>query len=262
MCLPSEHVHVDFDAAGVAVVTIDNPPLNTLARPVREELLATLDSLAADEALRALVLTGQGDRAFSAGADLQEEEGLEGEALRAFMQEWERLYEAVAGFPVPVIAAVNGWALGGGFEVMLAADLRVAAETARMGAIALRIGLVNSIPRLVRLVGESRARDLVFTARHVDAAEAAAMGLVHRVVPAGMALAAARELAGQIAGLPPLAVRRAKALLGRVGDLTLAEAQALQLETFLELHPTPDHHRAVREFLARRGKAGSSGDGG
>ena len=251
--MAEKFLRVTYEANGVALVTLNNPPLNTLVRPVRSELLTSLEMLGADESLRVLILTGEGDLAFSAGADLREEEELAGEALRRFLGEWQRLYRAVVDFPVPVIAAVNGWALGGGFEVMLACDLRVAAETARIGAIALRIGLVNHIPRLVRLVGDARTRDMVFTGRHVAAAEAVAIGLVNRVVSPAELLPASREMAQQIASLPPLAVRRAKQLLGQAGDLTFSQSEDLQSEYFLELHGSPDHHEAVRAFLNRHG---------
>lgn len=236
----------------VARVTLDYPPMNQLAIEARDELAAALGHLAAAGDIRALVLTGAGDQAFCAGADLRDLAALPPGAAAAFCAAWDELYRLVREFPAPVIAAVNGYALGGGFEILLNCDLRVAADHARMGCTAANIGLVTSTHSLMHQLPPALARELFFTARHLSAAEAQQWGLVNRAVPAAELGAAVDALVAEVVARPPLAVRRGKALLHAAPRLSRAEHDELHRRAFVELAATREHREAVQAFLAKR----------
>ena len=236
----------------MAVITIDRPPVNVLNREIRDGIVDAVARFEVDPAVRAIVLTATGS-VFSGGQDMEEPEvraagGIPYSVLLSF----DRLCDALAQSPKPTIAAVNGSAIGGGLEVVLSCDLRIAADTARFGAAGAKMGLISSTQRLVRVVGEPQAKLMAFTARRLDARAAATIGLVHEVVPAAGLLAAALALGEEIAQTAPLSVARAKQAINRAGDLSLADGLRLQREFFLELSQTEDHQEAMRAFREKR----------
>jgi enoyl-CoA hydratase/carnithine racemase len=240
----------------VAELVLDRPgALNAVSTGLARELAAATADLAADAWLRAVVVSSSQLRAFCVGADLKERDGLTDAELRAQRPVARSAYRGLLDLPVPAVAAVEGFALGGGCELALACDLIVAGEGAVFGLPEVSVGVIpggGGTQLLVRRLGWSRAADLVFTARRVDAAEALRLGLADRVVPAGSARAAALELAAVIAGNSPVGVRQAKRAM-RLG-------QGTDLATGLEIedaawHATafsPDRAEGVRAFAERR----------
>ncbi|MGW3606771.1 enoyl-CoA hydratase/isomerase family protein [Micromonospora sp. NPDC005161] len=237
---------------GVAVVTIDNPPLNIITEETRRSLHTVLGQLRADRSLRCVVLTGAGERAFCAGANLREEADLTPETVRAFLADDNGVYDDFERLPVPVIAAVNGHCMGGGFELALACDLRVGAEDAKFCAAGVKVGLVVSTTRLVRLVGLAAAKDIVLTGRTFTGAEAHQLGVVTRVVPRADVRAAAMEVAREIASRAPLAVHRAKQALEEAAELGYVEAMSRELDHFAALSDTRDHKHAIEAFFNKQ----------
>ncbi len=213
---------------GVALVTLDRPEaLNALSFDLLDDLVAALEALDADPTCRAIVITGAGERAFAAGADIRELAPQTFASLTAGgrFAAWERL----AAVGVPLIAAVRGFALGGGCELAMACDMIVAAEDASFGQPEIRLGVMpgaGGTQRLTRAIGKARAMELILTGRTMSAREAEACGLVTSVVPAAATVDAALDLAGRIAAMPPLAVRAAKAAIISADDTNLAEGLA------------------------------------
>ena len=207
----------------VALVTLDNPPLNLLSSAVKRALGAAFEQIASEDAVRAVVLTGAGGRAFSAGSDIREFPDDE-ERGRAMSRLEHEVYERIDRFPRPVIAAIDAPAYGGGLELAMACDARIAAEDVRLGLPEVKLGVFPSgggTQRLPRLIGAGRAKLMMFLGETVSAAEAERLGLVERVVPPGQALRVALELTGKIAAHPALAVRA----INEGGDVGLAEGR-------------------------------------
>ena len=231
---------------GVEVVTLRRPPMNALSAGLLAELAGIAEGLAKDPELKAVVVTG-GDRVFAAGADigqLQGPEDLTGNFRRAF--------DTLAGIPRPVIAAIAGYALGGGLELALACDLRVASATARLGVPEILLGLypaAGGTQRLPRLIGPARTKELIWSGRHVRPDEALAIGLVDRVVPAGEHLDAALEWAGTLARGAVVAMGLAKRAIDGGLDTTLAEGLDLEAELFAEAIRTEDADIGIRSFF-------------
>ena len=252
-------VHVDRRPDGVALVTLDRPKANALSVELLAQLEAVVDGLAADLP-GAVVVTG-GPKIFAAGADI---EGFGGpDEAAVYARQFRAAYDKLAALPRAVIAAVAGYALGGGCELALACDLRVASEKARFGQPEIQLGLIpgaGGTQRLSRLVGAWRAKELVLTGRHVDAAEALAIGLVERVVPAGEELDAATALAAELAAGPLVAAGYAKRAIDAGLDGPLASGLDLEQELFVEVFRTEDAKAGVRSFLdAGPGKATFTG---
>jgi enoyl-CoA hydratase/carnithine racemase len=238
---------------GVAVITVDNPPVNTLADAVLEQLGTTATNLAADAGVRAVVLTGAGDKAFMAGADLAEfQRLLDGDgSIEDHVAASRRALDLVEAIPQPVIAAVQASAMGGGLEVALVCDLVVADPEARLGLPEVRLGLMpgaGGTSRLPRRIGIGPARELLLLGRAVTAEEGHRLGLVNRVSASGAALAEAVELATRLAALPSRAVTSIKRVLAA------DQAQALDRErdAFLELFRTEDVREGVAAFVEKR----------
>jgi len=231
-------------------LTLDAPPLNLLGDPVRQAILEALADLRARGA-RAVVITGAG-RAFCAGADLRDEAKLTPAAVQAFLDADEAVFAALADFPGATIAAVNGYAYGGGFELALACDIRVAARSARLAGVGVTFGLAVSTARLARVAGEAVALDLLLTGRAVDAGEALALGLVSAVVDDAALAAEARRWAEVVASRAPLSVRANKLALRHCARLPLAEAVAYERGEWARLQRTRDHKEALEAFFAKR----------
>lgn len=238
----------------VAYVQLHNPErYNALSRRVVEELHQVACELAVDRQVRAVVIHGGESKAFCSGADLKERQGmLEPQVLEMV----HLLREAVGGFgrlPMPVIAAVHGMAFGGGLELALACDIRIASDDAQMGLTEVGWGIIpgaGGCTRLPKLVGPARAKELIFTARKLTAAEALELGLVNRVVPRAELLGAARSTAEEIARQAPLAVRAAKRAID--GALDLDAGLAREWQEYQSILPTQDRLEGLRAFAERR----------
>lgn len=235
----------------VAMLSLCNPPLNVITADVRVAFARTLQEIRDLDEVRALVLTGDGDRSFCAGADLKEEEGLSPATVRSFLDEDRLVYDAVSEFPVPVVAAINGHCMGGGFELALACDLRIAHADAKLCAVGVKMGLVVSTTRLTQLVGPAVSSDIILTARTFTGAEAEQLRIVTRAVP-GDAKVEALAWAQTIADRAPMAVRRAKRAIGEAADLPYEEAFSRELDHFAALSATRDHKEAIAAFFDRR----------
>jgi enoyl-CoA hydratase len=250
-----ERVGRKSEEDGVEILVLRNPPVNALSTAVIADLDRRVTELAGDTKLRAVVVTGDGQY-FSAGADVKEMATLDLSSAPVIARTGVGVYGRLAALPVPVIAAVNGLAVGGGLELALACDLRIAGESAKFGALEVGLGLMpayGGTQRLPRIVGVAKAKELIFTAAMISAAEAARIGLVNRTVPAGQELRAARDLAHTIAQKAPLAVRAAKRAINE--GLALPLDQGLANETHLfetEVLPSEDLGEGILAFAERR----------
>jgi enoyl-CoA hydratase len=241
---------------GLATLVIDRPPLNPLSHHAKSELLGCLEEIAADRTIRCLVLHGAGGRAFSVGADIKEfPDMVARRGVRDHAVQEHTLYNRIDFFPIPTIAAIEGHCLGGGLELALACDLRVASETSHLGMPEVKLGVFpagGGTERLPRLIGESRARELIYTGEPVDAREAWRLGLVNRVTPAGKALEAALELGRTIADRPGVTLRTVKAVMDRGLCMDLLEAQQVSIEAISELFLSDAVRENVQAFLEKR----------
>lgn len=235
----------------VAILTIDNPPLNIITEPVREEMNAALDTIQADTNVRVLIVTGAGNRAFCAGADLNEEAELTAATVRAFIEADARIFDRLEEFPVPTIAAINGHCMGGGLELALSCDLRVAADDAKHRGAGVTMGLVVSTTRITKIAGPSVAKDLLLTGRTFLGTESHRLGLANYVVPRHQVLTRAIELAESIAEQAPMAVRRTKTSIHEAMELPFNEALQREYDHFAELSQTRDHKHAIEAFFRK-----------
>ena len=239
---------------GVALVTLDRPKaLNALSFDLLDQLASALETLDADPACRAIVVTGAGDRAFAAGADIRELAGQTSASLAegARFGAWDRI-DAVG---LPLIAAVRGFALGGGCELAMACDMIVAADDATFGQPEILIGVMpgaGGTQRLTRAIGKARAMELILTGRSLSAHEAEARGLVTRVVPAEATVDAALELAASVATMPPRAARAAKAAVVDATEHSLSEGLARERDAFFGLFDTDDQAEGMAAFTEKR----------
>ena len=234
----------------VATLTLDAPPLNLLGDPIRQALREALADFRT-RGVRAVVVTGAG-RAFCAGADLRDEATLTPADVQAFLDADEAVFAALADFPGATIAAVNGYAYGGGFELALACDVRLAARTAKLAGVGVTIGLTVSTARLARVAGETVALDLLLTGRAVTAEEAFALGLVSAVTEPDALGAEARRWAEVVASRAPLSVRANKVGLRHCARLPIVEAVTYERSEWARLQRTRDHKEALEAFFAKR----------
>ncbi|HLA24906.1 MAG TPA: enoyl-CoA hydratase-related protein [bacterium] len=238
---------------GYAVVTLNRPNvLNALNQATMDELVQALESIERDEQVRCVVLTGAG-RAFAAGADIKEMAGASApEMLAGYrFQQWERIRKVT----VPLIAAVNGIALGGGCELAMLCDMIVAAETAQFGQPEINLGIMpgaGGTQRLTRAIGKVRAMEMVLTGRPIPARQAEALGLVTKVVPAEAVLDEAVALAKEIAAKPPIAVRLAKEAVLKAFDTTVEGGLDYERKAFYLLFATEDRTEGIQAFLEKR----------
>jgi enoyl-CoA hydratase/carnithine racemase len=251
----SEPVRVAVDA-GVATVTLNRPEArNAISTELAIALAAAFEPLTTDRAVRAVVLTGAGDRAFCAGADLRERGGFDDHQWFVQREAFRRAFGAVRRCPLPTVAAVFGYALGGGLELALCCDLVVAAEDASLGLPEVQLGLVpagGGTQLLVRRVGPAAAKDLVLTGRRVDAAEAGRLGLADRVVPRAELPAAAQSLAAQIAGNAPTAVRLAKWAIDLGADLAREAGLEVEDQAWRRAVKSADRREGIAAWNERR----------
>jgi enoyl-CoA hydratase len=241
---------------GVATVTVNRPDkLNALNDAVVAELAAAAAALRADPAVRGVVLTGAGSKAFVAGADIAELSGQDGHAARARSLRGQAMVAAFETMGKPVVAAVNGFALGGGCELAMGCHVRVASETAKFGQPEVKLGLTagyGGTQRLPRLVGEGRALQMLVTGETIDAQEALRIGLVTRVVPADQLLAEALKLLRAILANGPVAVALTIDAVGRGLDVALADGLRIEADAFGLVAATEDMKEGTRAFLEKR----------
>lgn len=258
----SEFVHLEVDG-GVATIRLDRPPMNALNTVVQEGIRAAALEATARREIRAVVLYG-GPKVFAAGADIKEMAELGYVEMAQRAEALSSSFTAVARIPKPVIAAVTGYALGGGCELALTADFRVCAEGAKLGQPEIQLGIIpgaGGTQRLPRLVGPARAKDIIFSGRFVAADEALRIGLVDRVVPADEVYATALEMAGQYVRGPAQALRAAKAAIDGGLDNDLDSGLHLESNLFAALFATQDKSIGMRSFVEQGpGKAEFSGE--
>jgi enoyl-CoA hydratase/carnithine racemase len=253
--MPFAHLVSTIDGA-VATVTINRPKvLNALDAATLGELDEAMRQLQADASVRVVILTGAGDRAFVAGADINELATLAPDAAKAHAELGQRVFERVERLGKPVIAAVNGFALGGGCELAMACTVRVAADSARFGQPEVKLGLTPGFAgtqRLPRLVGKGRAMELILGGGVIDAAEAYRIGLVNRVVPAASLMDEARALAEAWAANAPVAVRYSMEAIGHGLETSFAEGSFVEASLFGLAFATEDMREGTRAFLEKR----------
>jgi enoyl-CoA hydratase/carnithine racemase len=246
----------------IATIRLDRPPMNALSTAVQAEIAAAAAQVSADPQVRAVVIYG-GEKVFAAGADVKEMSGLSYADMAARSQRLQDSFTAVAKIGKPVIAAITGYALGGGLELALCADFRVAGEGARVGQPEILLGLIpgaGGTQRLPRLIGPARAKDLVFTGRFVRAAEALAIGLVDQVVPDAEVEAAAVKLAQRFAAGPAVALRAAKLAIDEGLETDLDTGLEIERLHFSGLFATEDAQVGMSSFVENGpGKASFAG---
>jgi enoyl-CoA hydratase len=246
---------ITLSRGAVSRIELDNQPLNLVTGEMMERLDAALDELARDGDVRAVVVTGAGTRAFCAGSDVKEFEGLAGRVAQGKLLYEKYVYRKLAELPVPTIAAIEGDALGGGLELALCCDLRIASERARLGMPEVRLGVIpgsGGTQRLPAVVGPARAKELILVGELISAQRAEQIGLVNAVAAEGEALAAATDMAERIAQRGPAAVREAKRLIERARDLDLDAGLAAELDASDRVFAGEDMLEGARAFFAKR----------
>ena len=253
--MPYETLQFDKRNA-IGYVKINRPDkLNAMNRKVMEELVECFQSLQTDDEVRVVILTGSGEKAFVAGADINELALLDVLTGREKAQIGQRAFNLIENLGKPVIAAINGFAVGGGCELAMACTLRIASETARLGQPEVKIGLLpgyGGSQRLPRLVGKSRALEMILTGEPITAAEAHRIGLVNQVVPQAELLVAAEKLARKIVANGPLAIRFALEAVNHGMEMSAAEGQFLEATLFGLCCSTTDMKEGTRAFLEKR----------
>ena len=256
-----EFVRVE-SAGGIATIRLDRPKMNALNAQVQDEIAAAAAEVSADPAVRAVILYG-GERVFAAGADIKEMASMGYPAMAARSAALQASFTAVADIPKPVVAAVTGYALGGGLELALCADFRVLGESAKVGQPEILLGIIpgaGGTQRLPRLIGPAKAKDLIFSGRHVAADEALAIGLADQVVPDADVYQAARDMVAQYASGPALALSAAKQAVNKGLEVDLATGLEIERLHFAALFATEDQKNGMSSFMENGpGKAAFEG---
>jgi enoyl-CoA hydratase/carnithine racemase len=245
-----EHVRLEVED-GVGTIRLDRPPMNALNKQVQEELRAAAAEAGARRDVAAVVVYG-GEKVFAAGADIKEMQDMSYPDMVERSGALQSAFTAVARIPKPVVAAVTGYALGGGCELALTADFRVCADDAKLGQPEILLGIMpgaGGTQRLPRLVGPSRAKDIIFSGRFVDAQEALAIGLVDRVVPAADVYATAHEMVARYVGGPVYALRAAKEAIDHGLEVDLDTGLEIERTQFAALFATADRQTGMRSFV-------------
>ncbi|MFD5285666.1 enoyl-CoA hydratase/isomerase family protein [Streptomyces rubrogriseus] len=243
-------VHLEV-AEGVGTLRLDRPPMNALDVATQDRLKELAEEITRREDVRAVVIHG-GEKVFAAGADIKEMQVMDHAAMIARSRALQDSFTAVARIPKPVVAAVTGYALGGGCELALCADFRIAGENAKLGQPEILLGLIpgaGGTQRLSRLIGPSKAKDLIFTGRQVKADEALALGLVDRVVPAAEVYEQAHAWAARLAKGPAIALRAAKEAIDTGLETDIETGLAVERNWFAGLFATEDRERGIRSFV-------------
>ncbi len=240
----------------ICTLTLNRPQvMNALSFPMLRELAGALEEIQFDPGVRCVIVTGAGDRAFCAGADLKERAGMSEDQVRRYIHTIRNTFTLVENLPMPAIAAVNGVALGGGTELALACDLRVVSETATMGLTETSLAIIpgaGGTQRLPRIVGKAKAKEMIFMARRISAQEALEIGLANRVVPPDRLMDTAREMAEAICRNGPVAIRAAKRAIDRGMEMDLASALVFESTCYEMTIPTEDRLEGLRAFREKR----------
>ena len=249
--------HIRLETKGqIAFLTINRPKsLNSFNYEALVELGKKVDILHSTREVRAIIITGEGDKAFSAGADLRERKGLGEAEVRRNVKKIRDVFNSIAQLPQPTIAAVNGYALGGGFELMLACDFKIAAEHAKMGLTEVSWGIIpgaGGTQRLTRLIGEMKAKELIFTARKINAHEAFHCGILTKVVSKNSLIPCCLSLAEEIIQNAPLAVAQAKYAIQYGADHDIQTGLAFEANAYEVIIPTRDRIEALEAFNEKR----------
>jgi len=246
-----------FEQEGpVGILKFNRPNvLNALNKQVFSELILVLDAIEKERMPKVLTLTGTGEKAFIAGTDITEMENLTSFEARVFASLARRAIDKLESLDRPVIAAINGFALGGGCELAMACDIRIASERAKLGQPEINLGIIpgsGGTQRLARLVGSSKAKELIFTGELVDAQTAFDMGLVDRVVPHEQLMEEAKRIAAKISGKSKVALALAKSAVNRGLDVDLRTALNYEIECFAQCFASEDQKEGMRAFLEKR----------
>jgi enoyl-CoA hydratase/carnithine racemase len=252
----SEVVGVEKRAGGAAWVTMRRADaMNALSGQLLTDLGAAIAALGREDDVRAIVITGDGDKAFSAGADLKERRGMSAAETRVRIDLINDVFTAIARSPKATIAALNGVAFGGGLELALSCDFRVAVPTVQVGLTEVRLGIMpgaGGTQRLARLIGAARAKELILLGRRIDAARAAEIGLVNAVAPAGGLHAAVDAILAELAGAAPVSVSMAKQAIDRGIDVVLDEGLRIERQCYEVTLTTEDRNEGLRAFAEKR----------
>ena len=240
----------------IAVVTIDNPAsLNALNAPTLTQLDQVFDQLAGNSEVKGVIITGGGEKSFVAGADINEFLQVKGDAAAGFMARGQRIFDKIEAFDRPVIAAVNGFALGGGNELAMCCDIRIAAENALFGQPEVTLGLIpgyGGTQRLPRLIGPGKAKEVIFADERMSAQEALRVGLVQRVVPKGQAVEEAKKLLKKIMSKGPVAIKMAKKAINEGLGLSLRTGLDLEVQCQSVCFASEDKDEGAKAFLEKR----------
>ena len=246
---------VVLETGAITTIRLNNPPLNLISKDVTVALDVALDAVEKDRAIRAVIVTGTGDHAFCAGSDINEFTLLLGRVGEGKLIAENATYSRLANLAVPTVAAIQADALGGGLELALCCDLRVAVETARLGLPEVRLGVIpgsGGLQRLPRLIGLARAKELILLGEIIDAQKALDIGLVSRVAPSGQIGALSMSIAESLASRGPLAVREAKAALDAALDVSLEDGLARDLRASERVFSSDDMLEGTMAFIEKR----------
>jgi enoyl-CoA hydratase len=250
-----QNITVEISGAK-ATITINRPKaLNALNRETLREIKSAFTELENGCVVRVCIFTGAGEKAFVAGADIPELKELDLVSGKEFVELGHQTFAQIENSKIVSIAAINGFALGGGCEFAMAADIRMASENAKLGQPEVNLGIIpgfGGTQRLTRLVGKGRAKELIFTARIITAEEALRIGLVEKVVPADKLMEEANKLADQILSKGPLAVQYAKEVINRGADLDLGNANGYEMTAFAALCESDDKNEGLTAFMEKR----------
>jgi enoyl-CoA hydratase len=253
--MEKEYVRCQIEE-GIAVVTIDNQPaLNALNALTLTQLDQTFDALAKNPEVQGVILTGGGEKSFVAGADISEFIQVQGDTAVRFMTRGQRIFDKIEAFDRPVIAAVNGFALGGGNELAMCCDISIAAENAIFGQPETNLAIVpgyGGTQRLPRLIGPRKAKEVIFADERINAQEALRIGLVQRVVPKGQAVEEAKKLLKKIMGKGPVAIKMAKKAINEGLKISLREGLDLEAQCNAICFGTEDKDEGAKAFLEKR----------
>ena len=252
----SDVLITEVDDDGICLVTLNRPDaMNSLNGPMVEALGELFYELRYDDDVRVVILTGAGDRAFCAGADLKERKTMSESDVRRRIDDYREVFRRIAGVPKPTICAINGYAFGGGLELAMACDLRVVAEQTKVGLTELKLGIIpgaGGTQRLVRLVGLARAKELIFTGRRLPGARAAELGLANYAVPTDELIDRARTLAEEMLTSAPIALAQTKAAIDTGWEVDLESGLQLESTAYAVTIPTEDRQEGLEAFREKR----------
>ncbi|MBI5968338.1 MAG: enoyl-CoA hydratase/isomerase family protein [Deltaproteobacteria bacterium] len=253
--MEKQYVHYHIEE-GIAIVTIDNQPaLNALNAPTLNQLDKTFDDLTKNQEVKGVIITGAGEKSFVAGADISEFLQIKGNEAPGFMARGQKIFNKIEAFDRPVIAAVNGFALGGGNELAMCCDICIAAENAIFGQPEVNLGLIpgyGGTQRLPRLIGPGKAKEIIFADERINAQEALRTGLVQRVVPKGQAVEEAKKLLKKILSKGPVAIKMAKKAINEGLKFSLSEGLNLEAQCNGICFGTEDKDEGAKAFLEKR----------